>query len=138
AAELQALSTAVKAKKPQAEVAALQAKVEASVAGAQPKLSANDLAKVLAVVLTTAADEYAIAYEGGSLSNAAEYQDARGFVWTAEAEALASPALASLAAGIGDLKKAWTTVVPPKAPPMAVAEVQAAAAALAARCTTAK
>ncbi|MFA7429775.1 MAG: hypothetical protein WCZ23_06440, partial [Rhodospirillaceae bacterium] len=68
AAELQALSTAVKAKKPQAEVAALQAKVQATVAGAQPKLSAPDLAKVLAVVLTTAADEYAIAYEGGSLS----------------------------------------------------------------------
>jgi hypothetical protein len=138
AAELKALSAAVKAKKPQAEVAALQAKVQASVAGAQPKLSTPDLAKVLAVVLTAAADEYAIAYEGGSLSNAAEYQDARGFVWTVEAEVLANPALASLAAGIADLKKAWPSVVPPKAPAMAVAEVQAAVAALAARCAEVK
>lgn len=138
ATDLNALSAAVKGKKPQAEVAALQTKVEAAVAEAQPKLATPALAQVLATVLQTAADEYAIAYEGGSLSNAAEYQDARGFVWTAESEVKANPALASLAEGIAALKAAWPGAVPPKSPAMSVDEVSAKVAALVERCAEVK
>lgn len=138
ATDLNALSDAVKAKKPQAEVAALQAKVQAAVAEAQPKLATPALAEVIAIVLQTAAEEYAVSYEGGTMSNAAEYQDARGFVWTAEAEVKANPALASLADGIADLKAAWPDAVPPKTPVVSVAEVNAKVAALVERCAEVK
>lgn len=138
AGELKALSDAVRAKKPQAEVAALQDKVLASVAQAQPTLGTAEQAAVLAAVLETAAGEYAVAYEGGSLANAAEYQDSRGFVWVAEAEAKAVHAFAAIAKGIAGLKKAWPDAVPAKDPAVSVAEVEAAVADLAQRCKQVK
>lgn len=136
--ELWALANAVQAKKPQAEIAALQKAVLDTVAKAQPTLEPAALAEVIGAVLLTAADEYAVAYEGGSLSNAAEYQDARGFVWTVEEDVAATPKLAFLTDSVAAFKAAWPSAVPPKQPPVPVAEVEATAAALAERCAEVK
>ena len=78
-------------------------------------------------VLKVAALEYEAAIEDGKFVNPMEYQDARGFVWTAEAmyadvakdlEKLDAGKLAEIRSLIAELKEAFPTTMPPDAPRM--------------------
>jgi hypothetical protein len=73
-------------------------------------------------LVRTAADEYAEGVEGGRVTNPHEYQDARGFVWTAQ-EAVArlgkagtanAEALAKIERELQALEPAWPDIVPPE------------------------
>jgi hypothetical protein len=84
-------------------------------------------------LLETAADEYKAAIEKGRIANPVEYQDSRGFVWTAEDFVrAAAPALktkdaeayAALEAGFAALKRAWPSVVPGTGAAQAVPEAE--------------
>ncbi len=74
-------------------------------------------------VLKQATEEYREAVERGRIAKAVEYQDARGFVWHAEAliesvstelAAKDAEALAKTRTALTTLKAAWPTAVPPK------------------------
>jgi hypothetical protein len=76
-------------------------------------------------VLKSAAGEYEGAIVKGRIAKPVEYQDARGFVWQAEAmiegvapalEGKDKDALAHVRAGFAELKKAWPTAMAPKTP----------------------
>ena len=78
-------------------------------------------------VLKVAALEYDAAIEDGKFVNPMEYQDSRGFVWTAEAMyADAAKDLEKIDAGrlpeirklIGEMKTAFPSAMPPQAPVM--------------------
>ena len=75
--------------------------------------------------MKSATGEYEEAIVKGRIAKPVEYQDARGFVWQAEAmiEAIApaleqkdKDALAAVRAGFVELKKAWPTAMAPKVP----------------------
>ncbi|MCW5773810.1 MAG: hypothetical protein KIT16_19365 [Rhodospirillaceae bacterium] len=115
--------------------AALTAKLDAAAAslGATQKMPAFVLA-VAERLLNAAADEYGEAIENGRVANPVEYQDSRGFVWTAEAYVQAiAPALkakdaaayAKIEEGFAALKKAWPAAVPPEGAAVATSKVQA-------------
>jgi hypothetical protein len=76
-------------------------------------------------LLKSATGEYEEAIVKGRIAKPVEYQDARGFVWQAEAmiEGIASAleqkdkdALAHVRAGLAELKKTWPAAMPPKTP----------------------
>jgi hypothetical protein len=127
--DLEALAALVKAKNRPTEVAkaqtALQAKLDAA-AGSITAETRQRPAFTLAVaekLLDTAADEYKEALEGGRIANPVEYQDSRGFVWTAEElvrgmapalKAKDAQAYAAVESGFATLKRAWPAAVPGK------------------------
>lgn len=138
--DLDALAALVKAKGPRARVlqglAALGAKLDAAAASLPPETRRRP-AFTLAVaerLLDAAADEYKAAVEKGRIANPVEYQDSRGFVWTAEdlvrsaapvLEARDADAYATLLAAFAALKRAWPAAVPGKGRAMPEAEVRA-------------
>lgn len=141
--DLAALVALVKAKKSAADVLKAQDALLAKLDVAAGSIAAETRQKpafALAVVgrlLDTAADEYKQALEGGRIANPVEYQDSRGFVWTAEdlvqgmAQALKAKdaeAYAAVEKGFAALKRAWPSVVPGTgaAQVVPVAEVRAA------------
>lgn len=138
--DLAALVALVKARKGAAEVLkaqdALRAKLDAA-AGTLPAATRQAPAFALSVaaqLLDTAADEYKEALEGGRIANPVEYQDSRGFVWTAEAlvqgmapalKAKDAEAYAALEAAFADLKRAWPAAVPGTGDAVPLAQVRA-------------
>lgn len=83
-------------------------------------------------LLQQAAMEYVAAIQDGQIVNVAEYQDSRGFVWTAEelllpvADALQArnaEKWQSLQNELQSVKQAWPTVEPPTAPALSVSQV---------------
>ena len=140
--ELQALSDAVKAKKPAADVAKLQKTVLAKIDGAaglipaEERNSAEFVAHVAVLLLKSATDEYGEAIENGLIANSVEYQDSRGFVAAGKAylqrnekalRAKDSEAYDDMLKSFADLGKAHPTVVPPQKPQLTMGEFQAAA-----------
>jgi hypothetical protein len=76
-------------------------------------------------VVKSATHEYEQAIVKGRIAKPVEYQDARGFVWQAEAmiegiapalEGKDKDALAHVRAAFAELKKAWPAAMPPKTP----------------------
>jgi hypothetical protein len=114
---------------------AVSAKVDAA-AGSIAAETRQRPAFTLAVVerlLEVAASEYKAAVENGRITNPVEYQDSRGFVWTAEDLVRAmAPALkakdvqayAALEAGFASLKRAWPSLVPGTGAAQAVPEAE--------------
>jgi hypothetical protein len=114
---------------------ALVAKLDAaagSIAAETRRKPAFALAVAL-LLLETAADEYQAALEGGRIANPVEYQDSRGFVWTAEElvrglapalKAKDAQAFAALEQGFTELKRAWPNLVPGTGAAQAVPEAQ--------------
>jgi hypothetical protein len=75
--------------------------------------------------MKTATGEYQQAIVGGRIAKPVEYQDARGFIWQGERmiESVAPElqqkdpaALAQVRTGLAELKKAFPSAVPPRAP----------------------
>ncbi len=135
--DLAALAALVKAKTGGPPFTAAHRAVAARIEAAIATLDAETRARpafVLAVaerLLETAAAEYKGALDQGRVANPVEYQDSRGFVWTAEELVLAiGPALkardaaafAALTTGFAALKQAWPAAVP--RPGRAVPEAQ--------------
>lgn len=137
--DLAALVALVKAKKNAAETLkaqdALLAKLDAA-AGSIAAETRQRPAFALSVaerLLETAADEYKAALDGGRIANPVEYQDSRGFAWTAEdlvramapaLKAKDADAYAALEKGFADLKRAWPSVVPGTGAAQAVPEAE--------------
>lgn len=129
---LDKLADVVKAKKGGADYAKARADVDAALSSAEAAIKqrrGNDWAsfsvETAVELLRVAGGEYSAAIENGRIAKPVEYQDARGFILTAEKmiEAVApelekkdSAALARVRAGFVDLKKAFPQVMPPKAP----------------------
>jgi hypothetical protein len=125
--DLEALAALVKKKARLPELTqsldAVTAKLDAAAGGIAAETRQRP-AFTLAVaerLLEVAASEYKAAIEKGRIVNPVEYQDSRGFVWTAEdlvrakAPALRAKdaqAFAALEAGFAALKRAWPTLVP--------------------------
>lgn len=139
--DLEALAALVKAKKGAAEVIraqeALLAKLAAAAGSIAPatRQSPAFTLSVAARLLDAAADEYKEALENGRIANPVEYQDSRGFVWTAEEfvfgmtptlKAKDAEAYAALEAGFAALKRAWPSAVPGTGTAMPEADVRAA------------
>jgi len=138
--DLEALAALVKSKAKPQEVAkgldALFAKLDAaagSIAAETRQKPAFSLA-VAERLLEVAASEYKGALEGGRIANPVEYQDSRGFVWTAEdlvrglapaLKAKDAQAYAALEQGFAALKRAWPTAVPGKGAAVPEAQVRA-------------
>lgn len=137
--DLAALVALVKAKKGAAEILKAQEALVAKLDAAAGSIAAETLRKpafALSVVerlLETAADEYKEALEGGRIANPVEYQDSRGFVWTAEdlvrgmapaLKAKDAEAYAAVEKGFADLKRAWPSVVPGTGAAQAVSEAE--------------
>ena len=130
--KLDKLADVVKAKKGGADYAKARADVDASLASAEAAIKqqrgdnwASFSVETAVELLRVAGGEYSAAIENGRIAKPVEYQDARGFIWTAEKmiEAVApelekkdSAALARMRAGFVDLKKAFPQPVPPKEP----------------------
>ncbi|MDO9412334.1 MAG: hypothetical protein Q7T81_07140 [Pseudolabrys sp.] len=128
---LKSLAQAVKAKdskKYAASLKAVQAALASADAGVKPKQAANwDSFSFAAALeaLKVATAEYTAAFKDGKLVNPVEYQDARGFIFHADAMIAAvapglekknADALKKIRADIADLKLAFPTAMPPKAP----------------------
>jgi hypothetical protein len=115
------------------EGGAAKTEVEAAYAGVSERLAAAEAAAqgsqdpeiVLAAVqalVKTAAEEYAEGVEGGRVVNPHEYQDAFGFVQTAEAAVARlkqagkgdPEILAKIERELGAVEPAWPALVPPE------------------------
>jgi hypothetical protein len=137
AVALKALAQTVKAKNKDAYAGALTA-IEERLSTADKSLRAKEAnwpyfaLETVVEALRNAADEYEEAIAGGSIRNPVEYQDSRGFVWQAE-RLLASvsdelskkdaDALAAIRTAFNDLKAAWPSPMPPKAPAKDLSQV---------------
>lgn len=135
---LKALAQTVKARNKDAHARALATvteRLDAAERGARAKATGPWPYFVLETALETlrvAGDEYANAIDGKRIKLPVEYQDSRGFVLQAEqaVEAVApelsakdAAALASIRAAFADMKKAWPTPMPPRAPVKEVSDV---------------
>jgi hypothetical protein len=129
--DLKALADAVKARKGGKDYAQALQRVKDALAAADAGLKAKEdnwagfLIEAGVETLKMAADEYQKAIVGGRIAKPVEYQDARGFVWQADAMiesvsmALTSRdegSLAGVRAGLAELKKAFPSAIPPKTP----------------------
>lgn len=136
---LKALAQTVKAKNKEAYGRA-HATLSERLAAADRAVSAKEGNAVLFTLqaalelLKSAAEEYERAIKGARIANAVEYQDARGFVLEADrmirsvAGDLATKnadAARAVQGALSDLKQAWPSVQPPKAPVKDVAAVLA-------------
>ena len=128
---LKSLSQAVKnkdSKKYAASLKAVRTALAAADAGLKSKQAATWDSFTFATALEAmkvATGEYTAAFKDGKLANPVEYQDARGFIFHADAmiAAVASglqkkdaAALTIVRDDIADLKLAFPTAMPPKAP----------------------
>lgn len=128
---LKSLARAVKAKDAKQyakSLKAVQAALAAADAGLKPKQAANWEGFTFATALEAmrvANGEYAAAFKDGKLANPVEYQDARGFIFHADSMIAAvapglekknAEALKTIRADIAELKLAFPTAMPPKAP----------------------
>ncbi len=88
-AQLEEMSAAAEAGQPAEDVAALYDEVVATLETVRAEVeggAANQL-KALALLTRIAADEYQVAFDGGKMVNAKEYQDAWGFLQIVKEEA---------------------------------------------------
>ena len=130
AAALKALAQTVKAKNQGAYRTAL-AGVEERLARADKGVRDKEqnwpsfVVETILEVLGSAAGEYEEAIENGRIAKPIEYQDARGFVWQADKllgsvgpdlAAKDADAVQAAQAAFADLKQAWPSPLPPKAP----------------------
>jgi len=137
---LEALAALVKAKQRPQEVAkaydALLAKLDAAAASiaAETRQKPAFTLAVVESLLEVAASEYKGALEKGRIANPVEYQDSRGFVWTADdlvrglaptLKAKDAAAYAAVESGFAALKRAWPAAVPGKGPAVPEAQVSA-------------
>jgi len=102
--------------------------------------SENPMATLLAashLVLKKAAHEYEEATEGGTVSDAGEYEAGRGFYQAVRAEieansddlsAINADKYAALVAALDEAGRAWPSAAAPASPPVAVEELNAAIA----------
>ena len=131
AAALKTLANVVKGKKGGADydnaVKAVNDALAAADAGLKEKQKdwTSFTVETALEALKSATGEYEEAIVKGRIAKPVEYQDARGFVWQAEAmiEAIApaleqkdKDALAAVRSGFVELKKAWPTAMAPKVP----------------------
>jgi tetratricopeptide (TPR) repeat protein len=134
---LKALAQTVKAKNKEAYAGAL-ATVEQRLAPADTTLRKKEAnwsyfaMETALEALRTATAEYEQALKDGKIANPVEYQDSRGFVWQAErlfasvADDLTkkdADATAAVRAAFADLKLAWPSPLPPKAPAKDLSQV---------------
>lgn len=130
-AALKALSDVVKAKKDGNDYAQAVKSVNDALAAADAGMKAKQadwpgfVVEAAVETLKAAAGEYQQAIIGGRVAKPVEYQDARGFIWQAERmiESVAAdlqkknaPALSEVRAGLAELKKAFPSPIPPRAP----------------------
>jgi hypothetical protein len=131
-ASLKALSDAVKAKKGGNDytkaLKAVNDALAAADAGLKAKQSSNwsgFIVEAAVEALKTAAGEYQAAIVDGRIAKPVEYQDARGFIWQADRmiESVAPDlqkkdpaALRDVRAGLAELRKAFPSPMPPRAP----------------------
>ena len=128
-AALKSLSSTVKAKKGGEDYARALKAVQDALANADAGVKVKQtawpgfVAETAVEVLKTSTDEYEEAIVKGRIAKPVEYQDARGFVWQAEAmiESVAADlekkdaeALKQVRADIAELKKAFPAAMPPK------------------------
>ena len=125
-AALSRLATLVEGGAPQPEVDAAYAELEAGIAAAArgaEGVSLRDRLAVVARLVRTAGEEYAIGVKDGEVVNAHEYQDALGFVRVAREVLRDAPTAERARAGdrVADIEKQlaaldrfWPSVVPPK------------------------
>ncbi|CAM4303882.1 hypothetical protein [Palleronia rufa] len=85
--EITALAAAAEAEEPYEKIAEMFGKVRQTHEEVRTNFDAADQLKSFAALTRVAADEYAIAVEGGTLANVKEYHDAWGFMRVIEAEA---------------------------------------------------
>jgi hypothetical protein len=130
-AALKRLSDVVKAKRGGSEYTNAFAGVNGALAAADAGLKAKQddwpgfVVETAVEALKVAAGEYQQAIVQGRIAKPVEYQDARGFIWQADAmiESVAAglqkkdaASLASLWAGLAELKKAFPSAMPPRVP----------------------
>jgi hypothetical protein len=130
-AALKRLSDVVKAKRGGSEYTNAFNSVNGALAAADAGLKAKQddwpgfVVEAAVEALKVATGEYQQAIVGGRIAKPVEYQDARGFIWQADAmiESVAADlqkkdaaALAALRAGLADLKKAFPSAMPPRVP----------------------
>lgn len=85
--QITALAAAAEAEEPYEKIAEMFGKVRQTHEEVRTNFDAADQLKSFAALTRVAADEYAIAVEGGTLANVKEYHDAWGFMRVIEAEA---------------------------------------------------
>lgn len=138
--DLEALAALVKRKAGFSELGKsfedVWAKVDAAAGSIAPEMRQRP-AFTLAVaerLLEVAAAEYKAALDKGRIVNPVEYQDSRGFVWTAEdlvramapaLKAKDAQAYAGLEAGFAALKRAWPSAMPGTGAAVPEAQVRA-------------
>jgi hypothetical protein len=130
-ASLKALSDAVKAKKGGNDYTKALKSVNDALAAADAGMKAKQsnwpgfVVEAAVEALKTAASEYEAAIVGGRIAKPVEYQDARGFIWQAERmiESVAPDlqkkdpaALGQVRSGMAELRKAFPSPMPPRAP----------------------
>jgi hypothetical protein len=130
-ASLKTLSDAVKAKKGGNDYTKALKAVNDALVAADAGLKAKQsnwpgfIVEAAVESLKTAAGEYQAAIVDGRIAKPVEYQDARGFVWQAERmiESVAPDlqkkdpaALRDVRAGLAELRKAFPSPMPPRAP----------------------
>ena len=128
---LKSLSRAVKAKDAKQYAKSLkdvQKALAAADAGLKPKQAATWDSFTFATALEAmkvATSEYTAAFKDGKLANPVEYQDARGFIFHADnmissvaagLQKKDAEAFKKIRAEVSDLKLAFPTAMPPKAP----------------------
>lgn len=124
--ELTALADSVEGRQPvdrvdAAYVAAVAAIDRLAGTGAESSREARDVVQVIANLIRTAADEYAVGVQGSRVVEPQEYQDAWGFTQIAmeQADGLATRGGAAgdvavdIKARLESLAPAWPSVVPP-------------------------
>jgi len=137
-AALRELAGAVKARKGGEEYAKAWAKVDQALSTAETAVrdkEANGPAFTVETAIElakSAADEYGQSIKNGRITNAVEYQDARGFIWQAEKmiEGAApelqkkdADAFGKLRQALAELKKDLPSPMPPKTPPAEVGKL---------------
>jgi hypothetical protein len=130
-ASLKMLSDAVKAKKGGNDYTKALKAVNDALAAADAGLKAKQsnwpgfVVEAAVEALKTAAGEYQAAIVDGRIAKPVEYQDARGFIWQADRmiESVAPDlqkkdpaALRDVRAGLAELRKAFPSPMPPRAP----------------------
>ena len=84
--QISGIAAATEAEAPAAEITAAFDAARATIEEAREGLSNKDLILGLAQLVRVAGEEYAVAVEGGSISNLHEYQDSWGFLRVVEGE----------------------------------------------------
>lgn len=136
--ELHALAQRVENNAEPARVDAAYGALQAAIAKAESavrKPTAQQIGEVIHNLVRTAADEYRQAVGDGKITQPHEYQDALGFIRTAQdwlkklQLAGADPSIvAEIEKQVAAIQPAWTGVMPPQAAPMDPSQLYGAAA----------